>query len=119
EGTGFGLLCLPVEPVAIGVRLPRNGWFSRNPSGNDIVVNLVVGRNLDELHRPLAPIPYRLHPEARPALVGHTIQVMVEVAIALHEAEASRVHIGKCRSDGAWWIVERPPNTLAGAGPHS
>src|SRR5690606_29973771 len=44
--------------------------------------------------------------------------VMVEVAIALHEAEASRVHIGKCRSDGAWWIVERPPNTLAGAGPH-
>jgi hypothetical protein len=51
-------------------------------------VDLVVGRDLDQLDRALAPIALRLDPEARPALIEHAVEIMADLAVALQQAES-------------------------------
>ena len=69
----------------------------------------------------IAPLPQSPigSTQARGAqLVAHAVLVMVEVAVALQQAEAARVVVGEARRHGPRRIVERPPDALARAGPH-
>ena len=50
---------------------------------HDVVVEFVVGWNLDEFHRPVTPVIQRLDPQARAPLVADTIEIVIEHAVAL------------------------------------
>src|SRR3546814_4663861 len=71
--------------------------FVGNPHGADVVVDLVVGRNLHELHHAAAPIAQWLDPGGRPQVVTDAVEVVIEVAVALRQAEAARVVVDEAR----------------------
>src|SRR5579862_18570 len=80
----------PVQPIAklqaaAGVRA-----CLRHPHGHDVVVNLVVRRQLDQLYGALPPVVQRLDPQARAQLVVHPIEVVIEHSVALQQPEAVR-----------------------------
>ncbi|GBH11137.1 NADPH:quinone reductase or related Zn-dependent oxidoreductase [Pseudomonas syringae pv. actinidiae] len=58
-------------------------WLFGHPHGNDIVVDLVVGRDFNQLNGALSPIAQRLDPQTRSPLVMHAIQIMVKIAVSL------------------------------------
>src|ERR1700751_4258513 len=47
------LIGLPVEPVTQTIRITCFSGISRDPHRNDIIVNLIIGRDLDQLDRSL------------------------------------------------------------------
>ena len=80
----------PVQPVAVVEARAGLGRLLGQPVGDDVVVDLVVGRDLDQLHHALAPVAERLDPEAGPLVVADAVQIVVEDAVALQQAEAAR-----------------------------
>ncbi len=89
------LVRAPVEFVPKLIVGSGLGGLFRHPHGDNIVVELVIGGQLDQGHRALAPVPLRLHPQTGPAFVAHAVEVMVEGSIALQQAEAARCFIGE------------------------
>src|SRR3546814_2620360 len=81
----IGLVGLPVQAVAQAVALAGLGGIARYPEGDDVVVDLVVGGDLHQLHGAGAPGLQRLDPEARAALVMHAIEIVLERAVALQQ----------------------------------
>ena len=53
-----------------------------------------------------------------PPVVIDAVEIVVEHAVALQQAEAARIVVGEGRDHDARRIVERTPEPLAGAGPH-
>src|SRR5690348_13594821 len=108
----------PIEPVAERQGLAACDRRLRFPIGNDVVVDFVVGWDFHELHGAVAPGAQRLDPDAGPAVIeGAIVLVVVEIAIALHQAEALRIGIDEGVRLHLRRIVERPPYALALAGP--
>ena len=107
------IVTVPVHGVRKGRRLARLRLLLRHPVGDDVVVDVGVGWNLHQLHRAVAPVALRADPDAG-AEVGARLQVLVvlEVAVALEQAETARVvhlqrvHLQRVR------VVERPPQPL-------
>src|SRR6185437_2414497 len=115
---GMGLARSPIEPVVERQGLTACDRRARYPIGDDIVVDLVVRRDFHELHRALAPLAQRLDPNAGTTVIKSAIiLIVVEVAIALNEAEALRIGIVEGIGLHLRWIVERPPYALALARP--
>src|SRR3546814_18134045 len=65
-----------------------------------------------------SPLSLRLDPGRWPLVVFHAVQVMVEVAIALRQSEAARVLVAEAGDRDPVRVVQRPPDPLAGPGPH-
>ena len=106
----------PTSACGSGIRgLAGPGRLGRHPHGDDVVVDLVVGRDLDELDRALAPVAQRLDPERGAAVVIDAVEIVVEVPVALEQAEALRALVGEGRGDDPRRVVERAPDALAGA----
>src|SRR3546814_13256217 len=80
---------------------------------SDVVVDLVVGRNLHELHHAAAPIAQWLDPGGRPQVVTDAVEVVIEVAVALRQAEAARVVVDEARDGDLRRVVERAPDAFA------
>src|SRR3546814_14396978 len=89
-----------------------------NPHGADVFVDLVVGRNLHELHHAEAPIAQWLDPGGRPQVVPDAVEVVIEVAVELREYEAAQVVVVEARDADLRQVVEREPAALAGAAPY-
>ena len=51
-------------------------------------MDLVVGRDLDQLDHALAPVAQGLDPGGGAAVVADAVQIVVEHAVALDQAEA-------------------------------
>src|SRR5262249_29693235 len=104
----------PVHAVFIPVPDARIEAVFGAPKANDIVVELLLGRKLDEIDRAFAPIPDGLDPQGRPALVlGFEILIVGEIPRLLHEAEAFGVLVLKDRELQALRIDEGAPNPFA------
>ena len=73
--------------------LPAQRGLGRHPHGHDVVVDLVVGGDLDELDRAPVPVALWLDPERGTAVVIDAVEIMVEIAVALEQAEALRVGV--------------------------
>src|SRR3546814_19388377 len=71
--------------------------FVGNPHGADVVVDLVLGRNLHELHHAAAPIAQWLDPGGRPQLVTAAVEVVIEVTVALRQAAADVLGVDEAR----------------------
>src|SRR3546814_9317262 len=82
------------------------------PHGADVVVDLVVGRDLDELHRAAAPLADRLDPDGGALLVLHPVLIVVEAAVALRQAEAARVLVREAGEADTRRVVEGAPDPL-------
>src|SRR3954453_12784406 len=80
-----------LPPIAKAERVAGTRRFLRQPVSDDTVVDLVIGRDLDQLDHSLAPFPLGLYPDGRPLLVPDAVQVVIEVAVALDEAETFQV----------------------------
>ena len=117
-GRRMRLVVLPIELVR---HVELVAGFDRplgRPKGDDVVVNLVLRRNFDELHRARAPIPKRLDPHARPPVVeGAVVLIVGEIAVALHQSEGFRVLVEERIGQHRRRIDQRPPDALAFAGP--
>src|SRR6201999_2589165 len=73
ERAGMRLGRTPIETIANSQVRARPCRLLRGPPRDNVVVELVVGWNLDELHGAVAPVIERLDPKARPALVADAI----------------------------------------------
>src|SRR3546814_6301700 len=94
---GIRLVREPVQAVphvVRGARLRRLLW---HPESHDVVVDLVVGGNLDQLDRAPAPATERFHPQAGPQVVVDAVEIVLEVAIALQQTEAARTVVHEAR----------------------
>src|SRR5258707_15582376 len=87
--------------------------LGRAPIRYDIIVNLVVGGDLDEVDRARIPIAEWLDPNRRPLLVGDAIEIMIEVAVPLQQAETARMIVGEARYHAPRRGVEGPPDAPA------
>ncbi len=77
-------------------------------------MDLFLGGDLDEVHRPLAPVADGLHPDARaPLIAGLKILIVEEGPLPLHQAEAAQVGIGEHGVFKVARVLERPPQPLA------
>src|SRR3546814_3281499 len=85
----IGLVGEPVQTIGELDMAAGAVRFVGNPHGADVVVDLVVGRNLHELHHAAAPIAQWLDPGGRPQVVTDAVEVVIEVAVALRQAERS------------------------------
>src|SRR5262249_7922811 len=66
----------------------------------------------------LAPVALGLHPHAGALLIKHAIVlVLLEIALALHQAEAPRSLIGETIDPHGCWIGQWSPDPLATSGP--
>ena len=84
----------PVHPVGETVFLTGLQSVFRPPECHDVVVDLIGRRNFDEIHRSITPIANRLDPQGWALLVVEgKVLVVMEGALALHQAEAVRAAI--------------------------
>src|SRR5690606_35849148 len=84
----------PVQPVAPAVFAARSQGGGRTPESDDVVGVLVGGGDLDQVDLTLAPGVERLDPAAGALFVaGLEVLVVLEAALALHQAEAARIVI--------------------------
>src|SRR5262249_17959651 len=84
------------------------------PERHDIVVDLLLGRDLDERHPAVGPIADRLDPHARALLVASLeILVTAEVALPLDQPEPTRTGITEGRDLQVARIGEWAPQMLA------
>src|SRR3546814_14387644 len=80
------------------MRKPGSGACRRTwrPEGDDIILIFARRGNLIEHHFACAPIPLRFGPQIRSLFIEYGIVLMVvEMSIALHQAEAFQGCIGK------------------------
>src|SRR5690606_4069146 len=74
-----GLIGIPEHAVGEIQRAAGFDRAVRHPVHDDVVVDLDIGRNLDELDLSLAPVSPRLDPDGGPAVIEDTIVlVMIE-----------------------------------------
>ena len=93
--------------------------LARGPERDDVVVGLVRGGQLDQLDMALAPLAFGLDPVGGAQLVVEVeILVMLEDAVALHQAEAARIAVDEGGDGGLDRVAQRAPDPLAGAGVH-
>src|SRR5690606_16897609 len=117
ELTPVGRRAAPVQAVVEEIFRLGAERAARSPEGDDIVVDLALGRDLDQEDLALAPIPDRLYPQARPLFVTRLeILVAGEAPLALHEAEAARVVIDEARYLQVLRVRQRAPQPLVAAG---
>ena len=112
---------VPAPGQAIGERdlASRRHRARRPPVGDDVVVDLVVRRDLDEHDVPLAPGADRLDPDARLAVeLAGQVLVGLEALLALDEAEAARAGVGEGADLEQPRRVQRPPQPFVRAVPH-
>ena len=82
-------------------------------------MKLAFDRDLDQHHRSLAPVRVRADPDRWPTLVERArVLVVVELAVALHQAEALRILVHEGRKLQRGRVVQRPPQPVVGAGQH-
>ena len=93
------------------------GRLGRAPVGGDVVEDLVVGGHLHQLDGAATPLAQRLDPGGGPAVIGDAVEIVVELAVALQQAEAARALVEEAGDGGVRGVDERPPDALAGAGP--
>ncbi len=87
------------------------------PERDDIIVGLAPRRQLEQGDRTRSPWPLRFDPQARALLIKDAVVlIMIEIAIALKEAETLGIVVRKAVGDGMRRIVERPPYPFARAG---
>src|SRR5690606_28694307 len=99
----------PVQPVAPAVLAPGGQRLARPPERDDIVGVFVGGRDLDQVHLALAPGIQRLDPATGALLVaGLDVLVVLEPALALHQAEAARVAVLEAAVLDVARIAQRP-----------
>src|SRR5215472_12163314 len=110
-----------VRPVAAPVQAIGEAVFAfqrllRPPECDDVVVNLLLGRDLDQLHGAVAPIADRLDPQARALLVAR-LEILIgpKIVLALQESEAARIGVREGRDLQVTRVVERAPQLLAPA----
>ena len=86
----------PSEAVGIGMLALGLQRIFRSPKSGDVVVNFLLGRYLDELDPPFAPVPDRLCPQAR-ALFETRFKVLIgeKILLPLHQAIAAGIEIGE------------------------
>src|SRR6185503_14937246 len=91
----------------------------RPPEGDDVVVDLLLGRYLDEHDVALAPVADRLDPQGRTLLeMRFEIVIREVVALALDKAEAARIDVAEIAHLQVARIVERAPDLLVAAVAH-
>ena len=112
-----GAVVLPVQAVVQVVFAAGSVVAVGDPDGVDVVMDLVVGRDLDQLHHAGAPVVQRLHPGRGAAVVAHAVEVVVELPVALHQPEAARVFVLEAGDRHPLGVVQRPPDPLPRAGP--
>ncbi len=101
------------------VTLARQQRFGGQPIRDDIVVELVLDRDLDQVDGALAPIPLRRDPDRGPHLITRLgILVAFEVAGALRKAKAQRVLVHKGRGLQRRMPRQHPPQPFLLAGQH-
>src|SRR3546814_8611984 len=101
------------------MRKPGSGACrrTRRPEGDDIILIFARRGNLIEHHCACAPIPLRFGPQIRSLFIEYGIVlIVVEMSIALHQAEALQGCIGKAVHLWTHRIVDRPPNSFSSAG---
>ncbi|MNS74870.1 hypothetical protein D3C72_1083570 [compost metagenome] len=112
-----GFIHGPVHTISDIERLARFRQFFRVPEGHDVVVGFVGGRNLDQVDGALAPVTLRLDPGAWALLVVVVeVFVVAEGALALHQAETTRVLDAEVAHGQVFRVVQRAPQPLAVAG---
>src|SRR3546814_6967457 len=92
------------------MRKPGSGACRRTwrPEGDDIILIFARGGNLIEHHCACAPIPLRFGPQIRSLFIEYGIVlIVVEMPIALHQAEALQGCIGKAVHLWTHRIVDR------------
>src|SRR3954471_18768068 len=86
----------------------------RIPEGDDVVVRLVDGGQFHQLDRAFTPPGSGLDPQAWAPLIKNTVVlVVVEIAVALKQAEAARILVAVCIESDGRGIGERPPDPFA------
>src|SRR3546814_334653 len=117
DAGGLRLCRLPACPAkTIIMRKPGSGACrrTRRPEGYDIILIFARGGNLIEHHCACAPIPLRFGPQIRSLFIEYGIVlIVVEMPIALHQAEALQGCIGKAVHLWTHRIVDRPPNSFS------
>ncbi len=79
----------PVDRVFEFHHVAFLGQHYRFPEGDDIVVELVLRRQLNELYEAIAPVALRFDPDGRAQMViGLHVLIIGERAVALHQAIA-------------------------------
>src|ERR1700704_3310013 len=113
-----GILACPVKFVAVEVLLAFLRFGGRSPERDDVVHHFVACRYFDERDSAFAPVALRFDPHARALLVEHAIVlVLLEVPLALHQAESMWTVIGVAVDTHGGWIRQRPPDPFARSGP--
>ena len=108
---------LPVKPVFELIRIACLGFAIRHPEGSNVIVDFIVGRDFDQLNRAVMPVALRFDPQAGTAVITHTIQIVLHIAITLHQTKTTRVVITKCRCADGFRVIELSPDAFAAAGP--
>ena len=107
------LVRLPIEAVGerrLGARRRRLSWgptSRRHCRGSRHRSGFRRARS-----RP-RPNGRRLDPKTRATVIVNTVQIVIEIAVALQQAEAARIFIGEGGRDDPRRIVEGPPNSFA------
>ena len=82
--------------VAEGEALARLQHTIGHEGADDVVGGFVLGRKFDQLDLAGAPVMRRLDPVARALLLGQfDVGVILEVAVALHQAETAGIGVEK------------------------
>src|SRR4029077_17272598 len=88
-----------------------------SPEGNDVVIRLIGGRDLDEHDGTLVPRGLGLDPHTWPLVVEHTVVLVLrELALALHQPEAPRCIVEEAVDAYAGRVHERTPDPFPGTG---
>src|ERR1700730_4204763 len=86
----------PVQPISERMFSLGNKGLPRSPESNDVVVNFLLARDLDQANIALPPVADRLRPQARaPFVVRLEILIRRIIALALHEAKGAGIGIAK------------------------
>src|SRR5215831_17071876 len=105
----------PVEPIAVEIFDARLRLLLGSPEGNDIVIGLIGGRNLDEHHGTLVPRGLGLDPHTGPLVVEHpVVLVLCELTLALHQSEATRCIVEETVDAYARRVHQRAPDPFPG-----
>src|ERR1700754_3121428 len=107
---GFWRVRSPVQPIGIGMLSLRLQGRFRMPKTGNIIVDFLLGGNLDQLHLAFAPVADRLSPQARTSLKAR-LQILVggKILLPLHQSKAMRIEIGKGADLKVFRIVKRTP----------
>src|SRR6185437_556703 len=106
----------PRQLVGKKVRTTGGEISRRFPISDDVVMNLVVRRNLDELDEPVAPRSFGFDPDTRtPLIVRLEIFEIAERSVALPEPETHRTFVHESADLQCLGVIEWPPDTLSAA----